>query len=102
MLTNQVGKANNPFTIAVELSIYLVYAFRVKDRTDFLENIFGRNQSASRNMTEVSRKIAKLLYDQAHGASIGSGAIALNDALCENLFALYVCVLNGKFLFYGI
>jgi hypothetical protein len=50
-------------------------------------------------MTEVSRIIAKMLYEQAHGASIGSGAIALNDALCENLFALYVCVLNGTLMF---
>jgi hypothetical protein len=48
-------------------------------------------------MTEVSRIIAKMLYEQKHGASIGSGAIALNDTLCENLFAsVYVCVLNGN------
>ena len=38
------------------------------------------------------------MYEQAHGATIGSGAIVLNDALCENLFAAYVCVLNGKFV----
>ncbi|EFX79196.1 hypothetical protein DAPPUDRAFT_245292 [Daphnia pulex] len=50
-------------------------------------------------MTEVSRIIAKMLYEQKQGASIGSGAIALNDALCENLFAsVYVFVLNGIFL----
>jgi hypothetical protein len=48
-------------------------------------------------MTEVSRIIAKMLYEQKQGASIGSGAIALNDALCENLFAsVYVFVLNGN------
>jgi hypothetical protein len=81
---------------AVDLTIYLVYAFRFRKRKIFLENVFGKNQSASKNMTEVSRIIAHMLYEQAHGASIGSGAIALNDALCENLFALYVCVLNGN------
>ena len=88
MSENDEGKA-------ADLTIYLVYAFRFKRKT-FLENVFGRNQLASKNMTEVSRIIAKMLYEKAHGASIGQGAIALNDALCENLFALYVCVLNGK------
>ena len=85
---------------AADLSIYLVYAFRFRERKKFLENVFGKDQSASKNMTEVSRIIAKKLYEQAHGASasIGSGAIALNDALCENLFALYCCVLNGTLL----
>ncbi|EFX81259.1 hypothetical protein DAPPUDRAFT_317827 [Daphnia pulex] len=83
---------------AVDLTIYLVYTFRFRKRKIFLENVFGKNQSASKNMTEVSRIIAHMLYEQAHGASIGSGAIALNDALCENLFAMYVCVLNGIFL----
>jgi len=82
--------------VAMDLSVYLVYAFRFRKRKSFLENVFGRNQTASRNMTEVSRKISKTLYEKAQGASIGSGAIALNDALCENLFALYVCVLNGN------
>ena len=84
--------------IAVELSIYLVYAFRfkVKERALFLENVFGVNQRASRSMMEASKKIANTLYEEVHGASIGSGAIALNEALCENLFALYVCVLNGN------
>ncbi len=82
---------------AADLTIYLVYAFRFHQRKIFLENVFGKNQSASKNMTEVSRIIAEMLYEQAHGASIGSGAIALNDALCENLFALYVCVLNGNY-----
>jgi hypothetical protein len=86
-------------TKAADLTIYLVYAFRFRNRKIFLENVFGNNQSASKNMTEVSRIIAKMLYEQAHGASIGSGAIALNDALCENLFALYVCVLNGTLMF---
>lgn len=80
---------------AADLTIYLVYAFRFRKRKTFLKNVFGANQTASGNMTTVSRKIAKMLYEQAHQASIGSGAIALNDALCENLFALYVCVLNG-------
>ena len=80
---------------AADLTIYLVYAFRFRERQLFLENVFGKYQNASYNMTQVSRKIAKMLYKKAHGASIGSGAIALNDALCENLFALYVCVLNG-------
>ena len=84
-------------TKASNLTIYLVYAFRFRNRKIFLENVFGKNQTASKNMTEVSRIIAKMLYEQAHGASIGSGAIALNDALCENLFALYVCVLNGNY-----
>ncbi|KAI9554792.1 hypothetical protein GHT06_020069 [Daphnia sinensis] len=84
--------------IAADLTIYLVYAFRFPKRKMFLEKVFGKDQSASKNMTEVSRIIAKMLYENAHGASIGSGAIALNDALCENLFALYVCVLNGIFL----
>ena len=83
--------------VAADLTIYLVYAFRFSERITFLENVFGREQSASKNMTEVSRIIAKMLYEEAHGASIGSGAICLNDALCENLFALYVCVLNGKY-----
>lgn len=82
--------------VAADLTIYLVYAFRFRNRKTFLGNVFGKEQSASKNMAEVSRIIAKMLYEQAHGASIGSGAIALNDALCENLFALYVCVLNGK------
>jgi hypothetical protein len=89
MSENDAGKA-------ADLTIYLVYAFRFRKRKAFLENVFGKNQTASRNMTEVSRIIAKKLYEEAHGASIGSGAIALNDALCENLFALYVCVLNGN------
>ncbi|KAI9554203.1 hypothetical protein GHT06_019475 [Daphnia sinensis] len=84
--------------VAADLTIYLVYAFRFRKRKTFLGNVFGKDQSASKNMAEVSRIIAKMLYEQAHGASIGSGAIALNDALCENLFALYVCVLNGIFL----
>ncbi|XP_046641474.1 E3 ubiquitin-protein ligase RNF213-like [Daphnia pulicaria] len=83
---------------AADLSIYLVYAFRFREREIFLENVFGNNQSASNSMTNVSIVITKMLYEKAHGASIGSGAIALNDALCENLFALYVCVLNGIFL----
>ena len=83
---------------AIELTIYLVYAFRFRQREIFLENVFGENQTASRSMYQVSRIIAKRLYEQAHRASIGSGAIALNDALCENLFAAYVCVLNGKFV----
>ena len=52
-------------------------------------------------MKKASRAIAKRLYKEAHGASIGSGAIALNEALCENLFALYVCVLNGIFAIIG-
>ncbi len=81
---------------AVDLTIYLVYAFRFRKRKIFLEKVFGKYQSASDNMKQVSRFIAKMLYEKAHGASIGSGAIALNDALCENLFALFVCVLNGK------
>jgi hypothetical protein len=80
---------------AVDLTIYLVYTFRFEDRETFLENVFGVRETASKHMKEVSKKIAKMLYDEAHGASIGNGAIALNDALCENLFALYVCVLNG-------
>ena len=80
---------------AADLTVYLVYAFRFRKRKIFLENVFGKYQSASKNMSDVSRVIAKMLYQQAHGASIGAGAIALNDALCENLFALYVCVLNG-------
>lgn len=83
--------------IGRDLTVYLVYAFRFLKRKTFLKNVFGANQSASGNMTEVSRNIAKMLYVHAQGASIGSGAIALNDALCENLFALFVCVLNGKF-----
>ncbi|XP_057375006.1 uncharacterized protein LOC130695963 [Daphnia carinata] len=84
--------------VAADLTIYLVYAFRFRKRKMFLRQVFGNDQSASDNMTEVSRIIAEMLYEQAHGASIGSGAIAFNDALCENLFALYVCVLNGIFL----
>ena len=88
--------SKNDVGAAADLAIYLVYAFRFRKRKPFLENVFGKNQSASQNMTQVSRIIAKMLYNEAHGASIGSGAIALNDALCENLFALYVCVLNGK------
>ena len=82
--------------IAADLTIFLVYAFRFQKRKLFLVNVFGEKETASKNMKEVSKNIAKKLYDQAHGASIGSGAIALNDALCENLFALYVCVLNGN------
>jgi hypothetical protein len=82
---------------ATDLTIYLVYAFRFRaERETFLNQVFGENQSASMNMSSVSRFITKKLYEKAHGASIGSGAIALNDALCENLFALYVCVLNGN------
>jgi hypothetical protein len=82
---------------ASDLTIYLVYAFRFRNRKIFLVNVFGKNQTASKNMTEVSRIIAKMLYEQKQGASIGSGAIALNDALCENLFAsVYVFVLNGN------
>ena len=80
---------------AVDLAIYLVYGLRFDDRETFLENVFGEKETATENMKEVSKKIAKMLYAEAHGASIGNGAIALNDALCENLFALYVCVLNG-------
>jgi E3 ubiquitin-protein ligase RNF213 len=52
-------------------------------------------------MKEASRAIAEKLYKEARGASIGSGAIALNEALCENLFALYICVLNGIFVIIG-
>ena len=85
---------------AVELTVYLVYAFRFRKRQIFLEKVFGEKQLASAHMKEVSWKITNSLYEKAHGASIGSGAIALNDALCENLFALYVCVLNGKINFY--
>ena len=98
-LTHEAGRSmayNNQ--AAMDLAIYLVYAFRFKKRKAFLESVFGLGQTASRNMTEASQKITKKLYEEAHGASIGSGAIALNDALCENLFALYVCVLNGSFL----
>lgn len=82
--------------VASDLTIYLVYAFRFLKRKLLLENVFGPKETATKHMREVSKKIAKELYDKAHGASIGSGAIALNDALCENLFALYVCVLNGN------
>ncbi len=85
--------------VAADLAIYLVYAFRFRSRKTFLKNVLGKDQSASQNMIKVSRIIAKMLYEQAHEASIGSGAIALNDALCENLFALYVCVLNGNNFF---
>jgi hypothetical protein len=81
---------------AADLTIYLVYAFRFRERKTFLKRVFGDNQSASKNMTSASRLITEKLYEIANGASIGSGAIALNDALCENLFALYVCVLNGN------
>ena len=81
---------------AVDLTIFLVYAFRFKERKRFLTKVFtGRDETASFHMIEASRKIAKLLYEKARGPTIGCGAIALNDALCENLFALYVCVLNG-------
>ncbi len=95
--TSTVGQkiTNRNTGKAIDLTIYLVYAFRFHKRKIFLENVFGINQSASGNMKQVSRLIAKMLYEKAHGASIGSGAIALNDALCENLFALFVCVLNG-------
>lgn len=86
--------------VAIDLTIYLVYAFRFRSRKTFLKNVFGPKQSASGNMTDVSRRISQMLYKEAHGASIGSGAIALNDALCENLFALYVCVLNGNSIFF--
>lgn len=87
--------ANGP-QVAMDLSIYLVYAFRFTERATFLKRVFGETQSASRNMTKVSRQITKKFHRHAHSASIGAGAIALNDALCENLFALYVCVLNGN------
>ena len=79
-----------------ELTIYLVYAFRFRQRETFLQGVFGLGHTASENMKRVSSTIARELYLKAHGASIGSGAIALNDALCENLFALYVCIINGK------
>ena len=52
-------------------------------------------------MKKASTVIAEKLYKEARGASIGSGAVALNEALCENLFALYVCVLNGIFVIIG-
>ena len=45
-------------------------------------------RSASKNMTEESLNIAKMLYDHAQVNSIGSWAIALNDALCENFSKL--------------
>ncbi len=86
---------NQESQIISDLCIYLVYAFRFEKREEFLKMVLGENQTASENMTKVSRGIAQKLYDRTRGASIGSGAIALNDALCENLFALYVCVLNG-------
>jgi hypothetical protein len=75
-----------------------VYAFRFIERQLFLENIFDDRDSPTRSMRTASTTIAKKLYVEARGASIGSGAVALNDALCENLFALYVCVLNGIFV----
>ena len=85
---------------AQTLAIYLAYAlrFREVEKRKFLDRVFGRNHEATIHMREASQKIARKLFDQAHGASIGCGAIALNDALCENLFALYVCVLNRIFL----
>lgn len=96
--TSPPGKklANGP-QVAMDLSIYLVYAFRFTERATFLKRVFGENQSASRNMAKASKKITKSFHKHAHSVSIGAGAIALNDALCENLFALYVCVLNGNF-----
>lgn len=81
-----------------ELAIYLVYAFRFRQRRTFLQTVFGQGEGATQSMRRASRTIATKLFEAAHGASIGSGAVALNDALCENLFALYVCVLNGIFL----
>lgn len=82
--------------IAMQLAIYLVFAFRFSERKPFLEGVFGKNQRANHHVRLASKKIADMLYKYAHGASIGSGAVALNDALCENLFGLFVCVLNGK------
>lgn len=82
--------------IAMELAIFLVYAFRFTARKQFLESVFGKFNRVQLHMKQASKTIAEKLYKHAHGASIGSGAVALNDALCENLFGLFVCVLNGK------
>ncbi len=55
----------NNSKIARDLTVYLVYAFRWLKRNTFLKNVFGANQSASRDMTEESLNIAKMLYDHA-------------------------------------
>ena len=81
---------------------YQVYAFRFTKRKLFLEQVFKNRDSAVQSMKKASRAVAEKLYKEARGASIGSGAIALNEALCENLFALYVCVLNGIFVIIGM
>ena len=43
-------------TRAADLTIYLVYAFRFRNRKIFLENVFGNNQSAS-EPTFVGKKL---------------------------------------------
>ena len=84
---------------ATHLAIYLVYAFRFQERHPFLTQVFCQWEAATSSVAAASKKIADKLYAEARGGtSIGSGAIALNGALCENLFALYVCVLNGIFV----
>ena len=83
--------------ISAQLAIYVAYAFRfTSERNEFLSQVFGSHKSVRDNVRQASRKITELVSDMAKGASIGSGAIALNDALCENLLGLFVCVLNGN------
>jgi len=72
------------------------------DREHFLTKVFPSADHVMDLMKSASRTITDKLYKEAHGATIGSGAISLNEALCENLFALYVCVLNNIFVIIGI
>ena len=86
------------YQITVELAIYLVYAFRFENRQSFLTAVFGEQETATKSMKSASKKIAKILHDSALGSSVAPEIIALNEALCENLFAIFVCVLNGIFV----
>jgi len=83
------------------LAVYLCYAFRFLDtqRKDFLQAVFGREADyAITAMKDATRLLMDRLYKPGSSrTSIGAGAIALNEALCENVFASFVCVLNSIF-----
>lgn len=89
------------------LSVYLTYAFRfsVHDRQQLLRDVFGEGNAAHATMKCAATAITEKLHGArdhsgvANGMVTGAagGAVALNDALCENVFALFCCVANGVF-----
>jgi len=81
------------------LTIYLVYAFRFpsQQRERFLAKC-TQAILVAQALRKAAAQITERLFSRiSRSATIGAGVVALNDALCENLFALYVCVLTGTF-----